>query len=127
MGRHGVASQIDNQLAARTEQASLGRILALGDIEEWKNQKNPLPMSSDISFIAFHELDEGTLAIYRPAIIYSPVLARHFDCIEVAMLLQNLGFSGTYRAVGQGLPRPELIEREVRQISKRLKFELLQI
>ena len=66
------------------------------------------------------------MAIHQPELIYSPVLARNFDCIELGMLLQNLGFSGTYRAVGQGLPKPELIEREVRQITRWLKFELLQ-
>ena len=127
MGRHSVASHAKMEISARLEHGSLGRIVAVGDVEEWENQGNSLPVSGDITFMAFEDLDESSLAIHQPEVIYSPVLARNFDCIEMAMLLQNLGFSGTYRAVGQGLPKPELIEREVRQITRWLKFEIVQV
>ncbi len=126
MGRHGVASPVECKVTAQNDQTSSGKIVAVGDGDEWKKQGHSLPATEDISFVAFHELDEATLAICQPEVIYSPVLARNFDCIEMATLLQNIGFSGTYRAVGHGLPRPGLIEREVRQIARRLKFELLQ-
>lgn len=126
MGRESVASRIDTKLAGHLEKRSFGKVLAVGDIYEWKERGNPLPPKGDISFLAFHDVNEFALAVIQPSIIYSPVLARNFDCIELAMLLQNIGYTGIYRAVIQDLPKPELIEREVRQMCAGLRFEIVQ-
>ena len=90
MGRHSIASHIDHNQTAQLKPASLGKIVAVGDVEEWKNQGNPFPPTGDISFVSFEDLNEGMLSLHQPEVIYSPVLARNFDCIELAMLLQNL-------------------------------------
>ena len=120
-------SELESAISTRLEQFPKGKILAIGGVAEWENQGHALPGGGEISFLAFHDVTLGALEFHKPAAIYSPVLARHFDCIELAVLLDELNFKGTYRAVGTGLPRPELIEREVRQLLKTLKFEIVQI
>ena len=125
MGRHGVVEQSIGFTEVGTGQAKAGKIVAVGSIEAWTGQGHQLPEGDDLSFIAFHEIDEATLAVLQPRVIYSPVLAREFDCIDMALRLQEHGFTGIYRAIGDGLPRPDLIEREVRQLCPRLQFEIV--
>lgn len=98
-------------------------ILAVGEPGEWRKQGNALPNGA-ISFAAFTDVTSEMLEHLRPTTICSPVLANSFDCIELATLLQNLGFTGSYRAYAKSLPKPELIEREVRQICRRLDFRI---
>lgn len=106
-------------------QGAFRKAIAIGELDEWTNQGNSLPGESSISFLSFKDVSEAALAVHRPEVVYSPVLAKDFDCIDLASLLHNIGFQGTYRAVGNGLPKPELIEREVRQMCRRIKFEII--
>ena len=112
------------QTATRTESNARVKILAVGDMSEWEQQGKHLP-SGGIVFLSFHEVTEELITDMNPSMICSPVLARHFDCIELALLMHNLGFTGAYRAMAKDLPKPDLIEREVRQMCPRLNFKLL--
>jgi hypothetical protein len=98
-------------------------VLAVGDSEEWLRQGHELP-PENVVFVAFGDLSEGTLARFRPTVIVSPVLANEYDCIELTLLLRNVGYKGIYRAVGHNMPRPELIEREVSQLYPELNFQI---
>lgn len=106
--------------------ASFVKILAIGEPDEWHDQGNSMPAGGQISFLSIQDLSEETLNHFRPSIIYSPVLARRFDCIELAMLLGSIGFEGAYKAFANNLPKPEVIEREVRQMCRRFTFEIVQ-
>lgn len=110
--------------SASGDHESAVSILAVGEPNDWRNQGNVLP-SNGIAFVAFSDVTEATLEHFSPEVIYSPVLAPSFDCIELALLLNNLGFTGAYRAVASDLPKPELIVREVRQICTRLDFRIV--
>lgn len=107
-----------------SDQISSVSILAVGEPGEWTQQGNPLP-SGGMAFISFNDVSEAMLAHYNPSVVFSPVLAAKFDCIELALLLHNLGFSGAYRAMAKDLPKPELIEREVSQMCPRLDFSIV--
>lgn len=98
-------------------------VLAVGDPDEWQRQGHVLPQEN-FSFIAFEDVNEATLERYKPEIIISPVLANGFDCIELTLLLRNLGYQGAYRAVAQEMPKPALIEREVIQLYPDLDFKI---
>ena len=100
------------------------KIIAVGEPTEWTKKRNPLP-SENVAFVSFQDITDITLDHLAPSIIYSPVLAQRFDCIELAVLLHNLGFKGEYRAVARDLPKPDLIVREVRQICPRLSFQIV--
>lgn len=101
------------------------RALAVGEPQEWQRQGHSLPKEG-LAFIAFHEVTQVTLDYLSPGIIFSPVLAKSFDCIDLALELNRLGFSGQYRAIAQDLPNPSVIEREVRQLCPHLDFKLIE-
>lgn len=101
------------------------KALAVGDTEEWLREGNVVPREG-MTFVAFNDIGEETLSALRPAIVYSPLLANTFDCIELALLLSKLGYQGGYRAVSQSVPKPEVIEREVRQLCPRLDFRIIE-
>ena len=113
-------------IEARTGNSTYVKVLAIGHLDEWCGNGKPLPAGDQVSFLSFEELNAESLAQYLPSVIYSPVLAHGFDCIEVALLLRDLGFVGAYRACAIGLPKPEVIEREVRQLCRTFTFEIVE-
>ena len=100
-------------------------ILAVGEPGEWAQKGNDLPDNEDMIFVAYDEVTEKNLHFYQPSLIVSPALSPVFDCIELAMLLRNIGYKGAYRAVVRDLPKPELIEREVNSACPLLDFGIL--
>ncbi len=108
----------------KTEQNSSVEVLAIGDLNEWIQQGYSLP-NDRMAFLHIDDMSEAMLADYNPKVVYSPVLAKNFDCIDLSMLLHSLGYNGPYRAIGQGLPKPEVIEREVRGLCPRLDFAIV--
>lgn len=103
------------------------KVLTVGDPNEWDDRDRVFPDARDMTFLHFENFNEATLEHYRPHSIYSQVLAPNFDCIELATLLQNLAFEGTYKAFGRNLPKPKLVECEVRQTCPYLNFEVVQL
>ncbi|MEM7753692.1 MAG: hypothetical protein AAF230_09775 [Pseudomonadota bacterium] len=100
------------------------RALAVGNPKEWQEQGHVLP-TEGLAFVGFHEVTEVTLDYLQPAIVFSPVLANGFDCIDLAMALHKLGYSGEYRAIAIGYPKPAVIEREVKQMCPQLDFVII--
>ncbi len=128
MGREHGLRDVPNgngNIDAQAANSNIVKVLAIGDPDEWCDRGNPLPSGGQVSFLSFHELTADALAHYQPSVIYSPVLAHAFDCIEMAALLGDLGFNGTYRACASDLPKPEVIEREVRQFCQTFTFEII--
>ncbi|MGR3511680.1 MAG: hypothetical protein ACU0GG_02865 [Paracoccaceae bacterium] len=107
------------------EQTARIHTLAVGEPQEWQQQGHPLP-TSGLAFVALHEVTQATLDDLQPSVVFSPLLAKNFDCIDLAVLLNGLGYSGEYRAVAVGIPKPDLIEREVRQLCPQLKFSIVE-
>jgi len=107
-----------------TGQSSPVTMLAVGEPDEWQQQGKHLPRGA-IAFVAFRDITAELLDHLVPTVIVSPVLAPSFDCIELATLLHHLDYPGSYRAVSNSLPKPELIEREVRQVCDRLDFRIV--
>lgn len=106
------------------DQLSQVKILAVGEPDDWQQQGKSLPNGA-VAFVGFRDVTSEMLNHLAPTVIVSPVLALSFDCIELATLLQHLGYTGSYRAVSNSLPKPELIEREVRQICAQLDFRIV--
>ena len=112
------------QPSAENGQSNIVRVIAVGDPTAWREKGNRLP-TKGMAFMAFQEVCEETLRLFRPKFVFSPVLARSFDCVELAFVLKKLGFDGGYRAICQSLPRPDLIEAEVCQICPGLDFKIV--
>ncbi len=113
------------EIVGVNEPSSDLKAVAVGDTDEWMREGNFVPREG-MAFLAFHDVDEETLSALRPAIVFSPLLANTFDCIELALLLSKLGYGGKYRAVSENVPKPEVIEREVRQLCPKLDFRIVE-
>lgn len=125
MMRKAQSSVVETATATDEQHSSLVRALGVGDPQEWQQQGHSLP-TGGLAFVAFHEVTQDMLDHWQPSLIFSPLLARHFDCVDLAVLLHGLGYSGEYRAVAIGLPRPGLIEQEVRQLCPQLNFRIVE-
>lgn len=101
------------------------RIVAVGDPVQWQNAGNSLPTNSEMRFVSFSDVGPDLLRECDPEFILSPVVANDFDCIDLAILLNRLGYKRPYRAVSGDLPSPEIIEREIRQICPGLDFAVV--
>lgn len=112
------------QKCVKEEQLASVSVLAVGDPDEWLRHGNPFP-TEEMAFISFAEISENILTQYNPTVVFSPVLASNFDCIDLAILLQQVGYTGSYRAMAKDLPKPELIEREVAHICPRIDFSIV--
>ncbi|MBM9595605.1 hypothetical protein [Roseitranquillus sediminis] len=79
---------------------------------------------SRISFAEFHEVDTGLLQVVRPEVVISSLLARRFDCVDLAQRLHDLGFKGKYRVLTDALPCPEMVLGELRSLFPGLDIEI---
>lgn len=111
--------------ALPTEKREAITILAVGSPDAWLRDVGCLPRPGNVAYVAFNDVTGDLLQELRPETVVSPALARDFDCIDLAMLLCALRFTGSYKATAFGLPKPKLIEAEIAQLCPRLNFEII--
>lgn len=80
-----------------------------------------------IVFANFSEISTKMLRLIRPDVVLSTLIGDHFDAMDLAVKLKNIGFSGRYRAVTLGLPDPDLIRSEVHFMAPDLDFDVYQM
>ncbi|KAA9009184.1 hypothetical protein [Histidinibacterium aquaticum] len=78
-------------------------------------------------FCDFTDLDAGVIEGATPEIVISPLFGPNFDAMELARKLNGLGYSGSYRALSEELPRTDLIKREVRAAAPGIDFDILPV
>ncbi|MEM9708906.1 MAG: hypothetical protein AAF871_08945 [Pseudomonadota bacterium] len=100
-------------------------ILAVGDTEEWLRQKRQVPPGGRIILAAFSDLSRELLDQINPMTVLSPVLARDFDCIDLAQMLFAVGYPGQYRVFSNDLPSPKIIRTEIRSLCPGLDFDVV--
>lgn len=100
-------------------------VLAVGDIDEWRRHGGDLPADTRLAFTDFRSVTAELFEIMAPTLVLSPLLARGFDCIDLAQVLHGIGFRGRYRAVADLLPDPGMIRREIAGICPGLDFDVV--
>lgn len=60
-----------------------------------------------------------------PALVISALSGKGFDAVDLARLLNTIGFAGVYYAVTDPLPVPDVIKSEIARIAPDLLFDLL--
>lgn len=100
-------------------------VVAVGDTRQWNEAGASLPKDVKVAFAAIEDITDDFLAIVEPETVISPLLARSFDCADLAERLHMYGFRGRYRAIAADIPNPGLIRREVREAFPGLDFEII--
>jgi hypothetical protein len=114
------------RVSATDHPAGITTILAVGDVEAWSRRGRRVP-AGEVHFAAFYEVTGELLAELSPRLVLSPLLTRHFDCVDLAQRLVQLGYRGPYRAIDIGLPNPAMIVREIRSLLPSLDFEVMRL
>ncbi len=112
---------------AEQKAQGLHTILVVGEVGKWQELGRLLPKDPGIFFVEFQDLDQGVLALREPLTVLSPVLCASFDCLDLAMRLDELGFRGRYRAMAGQLPDPWLIRREIGETCPDLDFDIVDL
>jgi hypothetical protein len=76
------------------------------------------------TFASFAEVTPVLVDALDPEIVISSVLGHNFDCVDLAEKLCEMGFEGRYRLIADGLPRPDVVIKEIRALFPTLRVEL---
>lgn len=128
--RVGLSSEdprFGQRLVSRVEMRSRchATVMVVGSCHEWKTEGPRLPADRHVAYVDIAEVTAEALAEVAPDMIVSPVLALNFDCIDLAIRLHELGYTGRYSALTSELPDPRLIESEIAAICPQLDFEVV--
>lgn len=102
-------------------------ILVIGEVSEWGRNGGTLPQGNGVHCAEFHEITAEMLDDLQPMAVFSPLLCSRFDCLDLAALLQMLGFKGRYRAVGGHFPNPGLIRSEIGASCPGIDFDIVDL
>jgi len=120
--------RLDFWRTSRAEYASqisgTATVLAIGDMRQWRELGGTAIIRKDVAFAEYFELDSTLLELVQPEIVLSPVFSSNFDCADLSLRLSDLGFTGSYRALATELPRPAMVEREIRVLCPTLDFAI---
>ena len=100
------------------------RVLFVGDVTQLLAAHPDLPNGPDSVFASFADLGADLFHDADPDVVVSPLLGERFDAIELAELLDTLGFEGRYVVVAPALPRPDIIKRDIVGAAPGLDIEL---
>lgn len=118
---------LKHQESSLVKDVTQNGILVIGEVSKWTRQGRELPQSPDVHCIEFHELTIDIIELLEPTAVFSPLLCTSFDCLDVAVMLQALGFKGRYRVMGESLPNPQLIRSEIQETCPNIDFDIVNL
>lgn len=125
MKRHDMEYGPDAGVGPASESRQAATVLAVGDLQEWRRSGRDIPTDSKLAFADFASVTEDLFQVIAPTLVLSPLLARGFDCIDLAQVLHVIGFKGRYRAIAEVLPDPDIIRREIEVLCPGLDFDII--
>lgn len=102
-------------------------MLVVGPIAVWHNSQKQLPQIEGVAFVDFSDLTAETLALTKPDFILSALMSAGFDAMDMARVLAELGYKGSYRAVSEELPCPDVVVADVGAVAPDLDFDVVQL
>ena len=100
-------------------------VLVVGDARSMQTDIGTRIIGNGFAYADIQQIGAELIDTLAPDIVISALFTPSFDCIDLAQILEALGYSGSYCAVSSPLPAPELIRREIRNFCPRLRFELI--
>ena len=75
--------------------------------------------------VGFGAVDAGFLASVQPGFVIVPLFAAAFDAMMVVERLEALGYAGRIAVVAPALPKPALVEAELRGLGPGARLVLI--
>lgn len=88
---------------------------------------DPAPRRQSVVLTQKRMLTRQMLDSVQPDAIVGPLIAPTWDIVDLAIVLEDLGYAGHLYALSRPLPRAELVVREVGAVCPRLTVHLLEI
>ncbi len=98
-------------------------VLAL-DCQALIDAAGPLPVSGAVHR-RFADLGADLLAELKPVQVIMPLFAQGYDAMTAIEELERLQFTGRITVIAPKLPRPRLVERELRSLGPGLRLALI--
>ena len=104
----------------------LARSVLIVEAQEVLGQLAPAPHRQSVVLTQKRMLTRQMLASVQPDAIVGPLIAPCWDIVDLAIVLEDLGYAGDLYALTRPLPRAELVVREVGAVCPRLTVHLLE-
>lgn len=88
---------------------------------------SPAPHRQSVVLTQKRMLTRQMLETVQPDAIVGPLITSAWDVVDLAIVLEDLGFAGDLYALTRPLPRAELVVREVGAVCPRLTVHLLEM
>ena len=94
------------------------------DCGHFLGPSGPLPMIG-VAHFSFAGLTPDLLAATSPSMILLPLFAASYDAVAAIERLQELGYTGKLTILAPELPKPRLVERELRNLGPGTRLTLI--
>lgn len=78
-----------------------------------------------IVIATIEEITSEFISNVAPTMVFSAVVARRFDVIDVAQALSNAGYNGSYRGIANDLPDPAAVIDDVKRTAPKIDFDVI--
>lgn len=99
--------------------------LMIADVKQFRLLNRHFPQRTGVFCLGFKALSNDFFTSLQPNMVVSPAISTQFDCIDVARLLDQASYTGSFRVVCGDLPNPEMIRREVSRHFPLLDFDII--
>ena len=94
------------------------------DCEVFLGPGGPLPMTG-VTHLALSDLTAQILSALAPSLIILPLFSSGHDAMTVIERLEDLGYGGRLTVLAPELPKPRLVERELRALGPGARLTLI--
>ncbi len=100
-------------------------ILAVGEVAKTHQNLLTLPCNTLISYAEINDISAEFITDCAPDIVFSSLVCRHFDFLDLAQALHSAKFNGILKIVTPKLPNPTIVIAEARAMCPSLKIEFI--
>lgn len=101
-----------------------GEAVIACDCELFLGPNGPLPMQG-VTHLKLEEITAQILSAIGPTQVILPLFTAQHDAAMAIELLEELGYRGRITVLAPALPKPRLVERELRALGPGLRLTLV--
>ncbi|WP_095589666.1 hypothetical protein [Actibacterium ureilyticum] len=112
-----------NELPGQTALQSIGLLVGMSEAE--LSRQGRIDADIRLESLPFALIHAALALAPWAECVIAPLVSEQFDALDLAYELDRAGYMGKLLVVAPALPRPEIVEREIRTISPDLQVELI--